>query len=398
MKKKKIIYISNVNIDGIFLPGVINKIKGQELAFKNSGYEIDLLYPGNDSIITIKKDNGEKVFFKGARDTYKEKGIVAKAIQHYKNFRFGTIDFSKCVDSIIEANYDVIYMRFYLPGRDTIRFLKRIKKVCPNTLLLLEYPTSNFDNLFNVSIISRIGYFINRKKIQHLNKISDYLITLTKDATLYGRPTIFMANGITIDEIRPVDVPPFTDEIVLLAVASDAIFSHGFDKVIKGLSIYTKEKKHLKVVFNLVSNPLSKTINHLKILAKELEVENIVRFESPKSRKELSEEYKKVHVGIGSLAAHRLNLKNNYSLKHREYGAFGLPFVMCTGDEYFENSPFVMTVESDEQPLDIQQVVDFYCSLKKKYPTYPQEFRKSVEGHITWDAQLKNVFAIINKA
>ncbi len=127
----------------------------------------------------------------------------------------------------------------------------------------------------------------------------------------------------------------------------------------------------------------------MKILAKELEVENIVRFEPPKSRKELSEEYKKVHIGIGSLAAHRINLKNNYSLKHREYGAFGLPFVMCTGDEYFENSPFVLTVESDEQPLDIQQVVDFYISLRNNHPSYPREFRTSIEGKITWEAQLK---------
>ncbi|MBK6382063.1 MAG: hypothetical protein IPF69_01115 [Chitinophagaceae bacterium] len=206
-----------------------------------------------------------------------------------------------------------------------------------------------------------------------------------------------MANGIIVDDIRPVGVPPLTNEIVLLAVASDAIFSHGFDKVIKGLSIYSKGKKQLNVVFIIVSNPLSKNINYLKILAKELEVENIVRFEPPKSRKELSEEYKKVHIGIGSLAAHRINLKNNYSLKHREYGAFGLPFVMCTGDEYFENSPFVLTVESDEQPLDIQQVVDFYISLRNNHPTYPQEFRTSVEGKITWEAQLKDVFEVINK-
>ncbi|MBK6382064.1 MAG: hypothetical protein IPF69_01120 [Chitinophagaceae bacterium] len=50
MRKKKIIYISNINLDSNFLPGVINKIKGQELAFKNSGFEIDLLYPGNNNI------------------------------------------------------------------------------------------------------------------------------------------------------------------------------------------------------------------------------------------------------------------------------------------------------------------------------------------------------------
>jgi len=397
-KKKKILYISNVNLDGPFLPGVIHKILGQERAFKKSGFEFDSLYPGDNKKVTIKKDNGEKLIFSGSRDAYTKGSVYSKLIQHYQISHFGSIDFSNCFNAIENANYDIIYLRFYLPGKDLIVFLERLKKTCNNIIILLEYPTLNIENLFSNSIVRKISYLMNRNRIKRLNRLSDYFITLTKDKSLFGKPAIFMANGIAVEDIKPIDVPDFNNQIVLLAVASDCGFYHGFDKVIKGLSIYKKQKYPVMVSFRIISNPLSKNVGHLKSLVKELEVEDLVSFELPKTRQELSKEYRKVHIGMGTLALHRINLMDNYSLKHLEYAAFGLPFIMSKGDDHFEGSPFVLTVERDEEPLDINQVVNFYISLRNKYPSYPQDFRKSVEGHITWDAQLKNVFAIINKA
>ncbi len=396
-KKKKILYISNVNLDGPFLPGVIHKIVGQEKAFKNGGFEIDSLYPGDNKIVTIKKSNGEKLIFKGSRDAYTKGSFFSKLIQHYQISHFGSIDFSNCFSAIENANYDVIYLRFYLPGKDLIVFLEKIKKACANIIILLEYPTLNIKNLFSTNIVRRISYFMNRNRVQRLNRLADYLITLTKDKSLFGKPAIFMANGIAVDDIKPVEAPPFSHQIVLLGVASDCAFYHGFDKVIKGLSIYKKREYKVVVSFRVISNPLSKNVDYLKSIVKELDVEDLVSFELPKTREELTDEYRKVHIGMGTLALHRINLQDNYSLKHLEYAAFGLPFIMSKGDEHFEGSPFVLTIERDEEPLDIKQIVDFYCSLRRKYPCYPQEFRKSVEGHITWEAQLTNVFATINK-
>jgi glycosyltransferase involved in cell wall biosynthesis len=397
LKKKKILYISNVNLDGLFLPGVIHKIKGQEKAFKNEGYEIDLLYPGDNNAINIKKNNDEMLFFKGARTTYKGGGIFSKSIKHFQISWHGDIDFTDCLGAITAANYEAIYLRFYIPGKDLIGFLKKIKKACPNIIILLEYPTLNIKKLFRTSFTRRISYFINHNRIERLNQLSDFFITLTKDKTLFGKPAIFMPNGIALDDIQPVPVPAINDKIVLLGVASDCAFYHGFDKVIKGLSVYVKEKKLIKVVFRIVSSPLSRNVDYLKNLAKELGVEDDVSFELPKSRLELAGEYKAVHIGMGTLALHRVGLMDNYSLKHREYAAFGLPFIMSMGDDQFESSPFVLTVDRDDEPLDIQSVVDFYLSLRKNYPFYPQEFRKSVERVITWDAQMKNVFEVINK-
>lgn len=398
MKKKKIIYISNVNLEGPFLPGVIHKIKGQQKAFRENGFEISMLYPIDQGKIVLKKHDGEQLFFSGGREVDIKAPFIKKLLQHYKVAQYGSIDYSNCFHALLNEKYDAIYLRFYLPGIDLIRFLKKIRLDQPRILILLEYPTSNIRDLFSNGLVRKITYLMNEKRIGILNKLSDYIITLTNDKTLWGKPTLFMPNGIELEEIEPVSLPAFANQLVILGVASDINFYHGFDKVIKGLSLYAKNNSQVKVFFRLISNPLSKNLAELRALAKDSGVEELVSFESPKTRKELAEVYKQVHLGMGTLALHRVGLTDNYSLKHREYAAFGLPFIMSKGDFHFEHSPFVLVEERNEEPLDIQRIVDFYTSLRNRYPDYPREFRKSVEHLITWEAQMKEVFDVINNA
>lgn len=398
MKKKKIIYISNVNLEGPFLPGVIHKIRGQEKAFRENGFEISMLYPNDQGKIVLKKYDGEQFFFSGGREVDINAPFLKKLYQHYKVSHYGSIDYSDCFQALLNEKFDAIYLRFYLPGTDLIRFLEKIKINQPGIVILLEYPTSNIRDLFSNGLVRKITYRMNENRISMLNKLSDYIITLTTDKMLWGKPALFMPNGIELAEIEPVPVPAFTNQLVILGVASDINFYHGFDKVIKGLSLYTKTNSQVKILFRLISNPLSKNLAELRALAKDSGVEEFVCFESPKTRKELAEVYKQVHLGMGTLALHRVGLTDNYSLKHREYAAFGLPFIMSKGDFHFENSPFVLVEERNEEPLDIQRIVTFYTSLRNRYPDYPQEFRKSVEHLITWEAQMKEVFDVINNA
>ena len=84
MKKKKVIYISNVNLEGVFLPGVIHKINGQEKAFRENGFETDLLYPADQGKIVLKKHKGERLLFKGGREVEIKAPFYRKLVQHYK--------------------------------------------------------------------------------------------------------------------------------------------------------------------------------------------------------------------------------------------------------------------------------------------------------------------------
>lgn len=114
------------------------------------------------------------------------------------------------------------------------------------------------------------------------------------------------------------------------------------------------------------------------------------------SQDQLIDVYKNAHLGIGTLALHRIGLIKNYSLKHREYAAFGLPFIMSIGDSHFEDTPFVMTFESNEDPLPVNEIVQFYENLREQKPHYPQEFRRSIENKLKWNVQMKDVFRVID--
>ncbi|MBI3139769.1 MAG: hypothetical protein HYZ15_14420 [Sphingobacteriales bacterium] len=395
--KKKVIYISNVNVKGPFLPGVVEKIKGQLAAFRNHGFEIDLLYPAGDGTVVIEKQDGTASVFKGAREKYPDRNIFAKIRRHISVTWYGSINFTACSGSILDSGYDAVYLRFYMPGRDLISFLKKIKKRSGKTVILLEYPTLNVKASFVADLPRRINYFFNQGRVQKLNDLADYLITLTKDRVLFGRPAVFMANGIELKGIIPVNPTPFTDTIIILGVASDCAFYHGFDKVIRGIAAYNTLNSEVKVKFRIISNPLSKNVDALKSLTAELGMNEWVSFEPVMTRKELEKVYSEVHIGMGTLALHRIGLQDNYSLKHREYAAFGLPFIMSKGDEHFEYSPFVLTVERDEEPLPVQKIVAFYKDIRERYPDYPNRFRESVEKQITWEGQLQGVFDVIEK-
>lgn len=393
----KTIYISNVDLDGEFLPGVVHKILGQREAFKKSGIDVDLLYPNGKNEIVIYQSSGNKLFFRGGRKIDIGASKAKKLIQHCRLAFYGSINFSDCFSTIREKKYDAIYLRFFLPGSDLVKFIKLVKESNPNVIIFLEYPTLAVRELFKKDPVRLIAYTINQKKIKKLNHYSDYIVTLTKDKELFRKPTIHMPNGIDLRSIEPISQPNFINEFQILGIASDVIISHGFDKVIKGISEYVKKNNSVNVKFRLISNPYNTILDELKRLTKELAIEENVSFELPMQRKDLTKIYSEVHFCVGSLAPHRIGLMDNYSLKHREYAAFGLPFVMSKGDDHFEDSPFVMTVERDENPLDIQAVLDFYTSLRSHYPDYPQAFRKSIENTITWEAQMKDVFAAINR-
>lgn len=394
---KTVLYISNVDLNGRFIPGVIEKIRGQAAAFRRNGFSMDILYPTNEGVLVLEKEDGSKLAFKGANPFYTNKGLLHKLILHLRLAWVGNINFKYCEQTILEAGYDGIYIRFYLPGTGLIRFLKKVKSQKVKPLLLLEYPTLNVKQIIRNDLARRVNYFINEKRVRKLNQLADYIVTLTKDRQLFGRPALFMPNGLDLSRINVLDTPDLTNTVILLGVASDCAHYHGYDKVIRGMHAYKKAGLLPAVRFRIISSLLGHNIAFLRSLIAEYGLENDVDFLDAMDRPELEKQYEKVHIGVGTLALHRVGLMDNYSLKHREYAAFGLPFVMSKGDDVFEQSPFVMTVERDEEPINIAALVEFYSNLRNKEPYYPTAFRSSMESTITWDAQLQDVFNVFNK-
>lgn len=393
----KLLYIANVDLTATFIPGVVEKIRGQAAAFRRAGFSIDVLYPTNSGKLYIEKDDGSRVEYKGARPFYSGRGFFSKLFMHLRLGLYGSINFNYCERDILNAGYNGIYLRFFLPGTGLVRFLRNLKRERNEILLLLEYPTLNVKQTLSTDPAGRIKYKLNAGKISVLNNLADRIITLTKDKYLFGRPAVFMANGLELSGIEVLPVPPYKDTITLLGVASDCAHYHGYDKIIKGLKIYQETGKKPVVRFRIISSLIGHNITALRKLVEECHVQDLVEFVPPMSRKELAIAYRDAHIGIGTLALHRVGLMDNYSLKHREYAAFGLPFIMSMGDDVFENSPFVLTIDRDEEPVDIDAVVAFYSRLRNSSGSYTQQFRDSVQQTITWDAQLKGVFSVFRE-
>ena len=390
--QKRILYISNVDLSGKFIPGVIEKIKGQTAAFRRNGFSVDVLYPTNSGLLVIEKEDGSRLTFKGANPFYTSKGLLHKLVLHLRLAWIGNINFRYAEKAILGAMYDGIYLRFYLPGSGLIRFLKKVKSQRNKPLLLLEYPTLNVNQIIKDDLARRVSYIINEGRIKKLNQLSDYIVTLTKDRKLFGKPALFMPNGLDLTKINVLRKPELTNTIILLGVASDCAHYHGYDKVIKGMYEYKKAGLLPMVRFRIISSLLGHNIEFLRNLIKEFGLEDDVVFLDIMERKESEKQYQQVHIGVGTLALHRVGLMDNYSLKHREYAAFGLPFVMSKGDDVFEQSPFVMTVERNEEPIDIAALVKFYTGIWNKETEYTTNFRASMENLITWDAQLMEIF------
>lgn len=395
---KNVLYISNVDLYSKFLPGVRIKIDGQRKAFLENGFNIDVLYPTKSSNVSIRLMTGEVVSFKGGRSVYVGKNVLKKLFKHVVIAWKGSINYAYCYDYIKSNDYSVIYLRFYFPGQDLIKFIEKIKRDLPHVIIFLEYPTQKVKELASVTLMGRMAYSFNESLIKKLNYNADYIISLTNTKELFGRPVVFMPNGFDTSNIRPVDVPQYSDTFIMLAVASDVIISHGFDKVIRGIHNYYKAGGQQKILFRLISNSLSKVLGDLKKMAKDLDVEHCISFEAPLDRDELIEVYKNVHIGVGTLAQHRIGLQENFSLKHREYGAFGLPFIMNHGDLHFNTSEYVYIEEGNDNPIDINAVLSFYFKIRENVKDYPSRFSESVKDRISWNNQMKGVFSIIREA
>ena len=395
--KKKLLYVSNVDLEGGLIPGVVEKIKGQCAAFDRNNTETAVLYPGKGGEITIAHTDGSKRSYKGARDTGLQQGFLNKLKQHLSLAWYGSLNFDHCAEDILAYGYDAIYLRFYLPGKDLIHFLKKVRQKSPGTLILLEYPTLNVGPLMKTDKARWISYLINKPRIKRMNAAADFIITLTKDKVLFDKPAVFMPNGFEFSAIKvlgPVQPP---DPVVLIGVASDCAHYHGYDKIIKGLGEYYRNNPEQHVEFRIISSLIGHNMAALRKLAEEEHVQDRVLFCGTRTKAELAGEYQQSHIGIGTLALHRIGLMDNYSLKHREYAAFGLPFIMSLGDDAFEDSPFVFTVERDEAPVDIKRLLDFYQGIVRKDHNYPEKFRSSMQQKLSWDTQMQQVFSVIHK-
>lgn len=268
-----------------------------------------------------------------------------------------------------------IYIRRPLIEAGIVRFTRKVKKHYPECKIILElytYPYDRDDFLSKTKFLKMLPCYckelFNRRR---LYRSVDRIATYSDHTLIWKIPTINIVNGVDVASIEKTSrtLEPNRKEIHLISVATMQSH-HGYDRVLKGLQRYYAKNTEIKntfVCYNVVGNgaELKKYIKFVE----DNGLSNYVKFYGLLSGDSLRNVYNFADVAIGSLGMHRLGLKIGSTLKTREYLARGIPFVYAGEIDVFQNKAidFALAVPSDESPIDIEKIVEFYQYLSQKY-------------------------------
>jgi glycosyltransferase involved in cell wall biosynthesis len=242
-----------------------------------------------------------------------------------------------------------------------------------------EYEVINVYGRSQLSLIRMIEKYLGKLN----RKLRDGFVAVTAEileyeARYYGKkPGIIISNGIdasTAPLIRRKE--PITTDFHILGLASVSPW-HGYDRVIRGINEYSG---NVSVFFHIVGD--GGEIENLDKLARKFGISNKIIFHGTRDGEELDSIIEQCHLGIGVLGPHRKKLVEAASLKLREYCARGLPIVDSTVDVDFTDFPYIHRLESNEEPVDIDELIDFFNSCAAE--DYPRNMRVFAHDKLDW--------------
>lgn len=340
----KIAYIYTLIQLGKESMGITNKINAQIMEFQRSGINVDL---------------------KLCYYISKSKRILP--------FQTNSADWFSMRKDLL--NYDGLYIRFSTFDFQLLRTLKWIKRKNQKSKIVLEIPTYPYEEELNGR--NRLIQFRDRLYRHFLTGKIDRIVTFSDDKVLFGIKTIITCNGVDIDRIkRHVHVRNDENRFDLCMVAAFERW-HGADRLIKGLVDYYKSRNgspdetanKLDVYLHMVGKGSDKLMNQLYTLAGDPLVAGRVKFYGYKKGAELDEIFDGCDMAVASLGLHRLNIKGASTLKTREYLGRGIPFAYSSVVFEFEKNPvdFAIQISTDENNVDINQLIDFYRGVINEY-------------------------------
>ncbi|MCC8170405.1 MAG: glycosyltransferase, partial [Parabacteroides sp.] len=180
----------------------------------------------------------------------------------------------------------------------------------------------------------------------------------------------------------------------LLVVAMVAKW-HGIDRVINGLKLYYRNVPETDVLLHIVGE--GPAIPALKKLVQINHLEDKVIFYGIVKGEQLDAIFDKADMGIASLGCHRKRIFTASDLKSREYSIRGLPFVVSVNlRDYPSGFPYVKYFPTDDSPIDIKEVVNFYNQLQEQ-ENYSEHLRNWAKNNLSWTRKMQPVIEKIKQ-
>ncbi len=369
------LYYCRVNKDDLQNIGVVKKCLGQVKGFRELGVEMDMIWMDSRGALF-----NDRLIFEFNNPVF---GSPHKVF-HFYFFRLHNI----LTQKVDYSKYDFIYIRYELAHFHFIKWLQYLKGKYPKIKIVVEMPTYPYGKGlkgFSGLVLNSIDFLFRKK----LNKSVDLVTNYGNFKSIYGIKAVTLNNAIAIDNVFVSNSKKIPNSIRLIAVGNWSEW-HGLDRLIMGLSIYYKSKNHGQLNVSLKIVGSGKQLPMLVKLVEQFELKDYVKFYPPTKGEALDNLFDDSDIGVGSLAIHRIGLKRAYPLKHREFCARGLPFILSSPDPDFpEHIDWAHYCEVSDSPIDIDKVVVFYFNHPMK--EMKSVIREYAERKLTWKKALANV-------
>lgn len=300
------------------------------------------------------------------------------------------IEFASISKYAIHNKIDFVYIRSnHNANPFTIKMVKQMKQA--GMKVVMEIPTFPYDSEYKAQGISR-QIFQDKLFRNQFAKYLNAIVTFSDYTEIFGQKTIRISNGIDFNSVRMKSTVNDTSKELNLIGVAEIHEWHGFDRIVKGLTVYYSMPQSYIVKFHVVGYFFNSEIEQeFKKFIADHHMEDYVILHGKKHGVELDKLFEKCDFGIGSLGRHRVGIQAIKTLKNREYAARGIPFIYSETDSDFDQKPYVLKAPADESPIDINSIISFYQSLSLT----PIAIRESIKD-LSWKNQmekvLKNVF------
>lgn len=359
MKKNGYYIYCQQTSNGTPLPGVIEKIDLQNSLFSNcfDMYNITLQYKTNK--LAKRLLPGSQLFY-----------------------------WNEAFKQLREPAF--IYIRKPWADSGMVDFLRQVRSKYPKTIIIIEIPTYPYDKEYFSNPINYTLFLKDYLSRRQFPQYVDRIVTYSRDDRIFGVKTIPIMNGIDVGSIKPREPKAVSDEIRLLAVASFQS-SHGYERVIRGLSEYYSSGGKRKIFIDFVGG--GETLEEYRQLTKELGLTKHIVFHGLKYGDEKRPFYDNADIGLGVFGGYKNNIFLSSALKTREYLAYGLPIASGINEDIFQKSPspYFIRYRNCPEPTDINRLIKFYDRCYKSGKSYKQVI-EDIYGYAERNADIKTTF------
>lgn len=336
--------------------GVWKKIRAQVQAFKNMGFNVDLVFENKNGDLGI------------LGESYR----VVKLAHRYCMFYY----LAKHI-----GRYDYIYFRKPHGGLYALFFhlpIKKAKEINENVKIYLEVPTypykkeaTNIKSKIS-NMIFDLFFMLARKKINSVLYIGQFTESIS------GVKAIKINNGVNVENICLTGLDARNKMDVNFAGVANLMLWHGYDRMIESLYAYQGTRN----IFFYIVGDTEPEYSRLKKLVVDKGLEEKVFFVGRLDTDELTKFLKKVSICVDALGRHRSGNNYNSSIKSKEYTAMGIPFLKSHLDDSFDNEFFVYQVSANDEIIELDNVLSWYDKLPDNYKYLEREY---AINHFSWE-------------